>query len=139
MFEQHAPAGPTDSAALSESPVLINSWCELGNESYWVTLKEPWSDELDPALFFEYSELNAAAKIWGLATGCSHRRDPQAAAFVAKLTPEQTTLIRERSDAYLKQLGSDYIDFTRDARTAEAGLRAARAIAEQYKLGLTKT
>jgi hypothetical protein len=57
--------------------------------------------------------------MWGLVTGASHRRTPNAAALATRLTPEQTQLMRDRADAYLQQLDLSFTEFVRDSRTAD--------------------
>ena len=118
-----------DFAALADPKPLMSSWCNLGAETYWVTFKEPWSDEFEPERFAGYSDLKAAARIWGIATGASHHRDPAAASLAAKLTPDQVELIRERSEAYVEQLKLDYLAFMRDPRTQAMRDKAIETVA----------
>lgn len=95
---------------------FINSWCEIGGESYWVTIKEPWSDELDPAAIKNVDELLHAARIWGTITGATHREQGRFETILPRLTPVLRDRIRKHAAAFIEQLDRDFTQFRADER-----------------------
>lgn len=115
---------------LTDPPPYVNSWCELDGRSYWVCLKEPWSIELSPEDFNDAGGLLEAARILGTVAGASHHDPAEIAAILPRLTGQLQALVQERTDAYLRQLQSDFADFQADPRTQEGIVAADAAIAE---------
>ncbi len=155
-----------DTLLLSHPPPFLNGWFQMGgvgtngagtngagtngagtngagtngagtnNESYWVTLREPWTDELESDDLRDLSALRHIAKIWATAAGASHRvpgegemirkhiqntnREGTAAPGTPeryeKGGPELSHELRRLSNAYLMKLSADYEDFTSDPR-----------------------
>jgi uncharacterized protein (DUF2252 family) len=106
-----------DMDTLTEPHPYINSFCEIGNESYWVNFKEPWSSEIDPAEIKSADDLIHAARIWATVAGAMHRRDGRFQRLLSRVTPTLMTQIDQRCDAFLKQIDSDFADFSSDSRT----------------------
>lgn len=93
------------------SPLAIGS-CVIEGKSYLVTLKEPWSDELDPSQISTFDELLHQARIWGTVAGAAHAR----AGPLPESLPAQ---LLERSAAYRASLELAFRGLVEDARTTE--------------------
>ncbi|HVT88503.1 MAG TPA: DUF2252 family protein [Tepidisphaeraceae bacterium] len=107
---------------------FINSWCEIGSESYWVSFKEPWSDELTPDDVKTFDDLVHMAHIWGTVAGATHREQGRFAIILPKLTATLTSEIQLRSKQFVTKLDADFDAFKADARVAEQVSRAQSAI-----------
>jgi uncharacterized protein (DUF2252 family) len=105
----------------------LNSWCQVGNESYWVSFAEPWSEELDPLSVETFDDLLHMTRIWATVAGASHREDGRFAVILSRLTPGLLAQLRARSSAFLKQLDEDFAAFRADPRT-RAQLDATEAV-----------
>lgn len=103
---------------LTEPRALANGWCEIGGESYWVTFKEPWSDELDPDSVKTFDDLLHMASIWGTVAGATHREEGRYETILPRLTPQLRSQLRERSKRFIKQLDDDFRAFRADPRVA---------------------
>lgn len=103
---------------LTEPRALANGWCEIGGESYWVTFKEPWSDELDPDSVKTFDDLLHMAIIWGTVAGATHREEGRYETILPRLKPELLAQLRERSKRFIKQLDEDFSAFRADPRVA---------------------
>jgi hypothetical protein len=115
---------------LSNPPAYFNSWCGWNGGSYWLNIKEPWTETLDGADVNTFEDLKHMARIWGIVAGSAHRQGAEVAvAIKSRLTPELSKALRERSMAYAAKVAKDFEQFRTDARTreqvqkAEAGLK----------------
>jgi uncharacterized protein (DUF2252 family) len=115
-------------AALTDPPAWFNGWCQVGDESYWVTVKEPWSDELDAGDVKDASTLLWAARAWGTVAGSAHGRGGRGAAIRQKLTPQVRQVLTARTATYVARLRSDFAQFRNDPRVAADIARADAAI-----------
>lgn len=107
-----------DMELLSHPPPFLNGWFQMGNESYWVTLREPWTDELDSDEVKDLAGLRQIAKLWATAAGASHRLPGEGAMIQKRIGPELSNELRRYSNAYLLKLAADYEDFRSDPRCA---------------------
>jgi uncharacterized protein (DUF2252 family) len=104
-------------AMLSPPPYLSGS-CEIGEESYWVSLKEPWSDELDPAKVDSVEELLHLAQIWGTVAGAAHNVGGSniAAEISKRLGSGLIEPLLARSGRFREELERDFEGFGDDPR-----------------------
>lgn len=105
-----------DMDRLTQPLPYINSWCDIGGGSYWVTFKEPWSEELDIETVTSADELIHMARIWGTVAGATHREDGRFEIILPRLNPALLEQIRQRSKLFLKQLDTDFTAFGADSR-----------------------
>jgi hypothetical protein len=120
-----------DAVELTDPHPFFSGWCRVGGESYWVSLREPWTDELDGADVRTAEDLAAAARAWATAAGASHRGSGEAAVIESRQRPELNEQLRRLSDEYLAQLQETYQALVADPRTAEMVARAERLIDEK--------
>jgi uncharacterized protein (DUF2252 family) len=122
-----------DMELLSHPPPFLNGWFQMGNESYWVTLREPWTDELESDDMRDLAALRHIAKVWATAAGASHRVPGEGEMIRKRIGPELSNELRRFSNAYLMKLSADFEDFTSDPRcpplvaTANAALDAIKS------------
>jgi uncharacterized protein (DUF2252 family) len=120
-----------DAAELTDPGPFFNGWCRMGEESYWVSLREPWTDELNGADVRIAADLAAAAHVWATAAGASHR----GAGFPEVVRARSTSGLVEQlvwlSGVYLEQLDRDYRQLTADPRVSKLVALAANAIEER--------
>lgn len=94
--------------------------------SFWVTVREPWSDELDHKDFKTLDDLTLAADIWALVFGRAMALCDFAHPGVE--TPEAreklVAQLLERSAGFLPWLNQQYEQFRDDPRTADDVARA---------------
>jgi uncharacterized protein (DUF2252 family) len=105
----------------------INSWCRVGNESYWVSFAEPWGEELDPGNVKTIDDLLHMARIWATVAGATHREDGRFDVILPRLTPALLAQLRQRSSTFVKQLDQDFAAFRADPRV-KAQLEATEAV-----------
>jgi uncharacterized protein (DUF2252 family) len=113
-----------DMDLLSHPPPFLNSWFQMGNEHYWVTLREPWTDELESDDIKDLAGLRQMAKLWATAAGASHRVAGEGEMIRKRIGPELSNELRRFSNAYLLKLAADYDDFKADPRCAPLIARA---------------
>jgi uncharacterized protein (DUF2252 family) len=101
---------------LSHPQPFLNGWFQMGNESYWVTLREPWTDELESDDIKDLAALRHIAKLWATAAGASHRLPGEGEMIRKRIGPQLSNDLRRFSNAYLLRLSADYEDFTSDPR-----------------------
>jgi len=127
---------------LSHPLPFLNGWFTMGNESYWVTLREPWTDELESDDIKDLAGLRHMAKLWATAAGASHRVSGEGEMIRKHIGPELSNDLRRLSNAYLLKLTADYEDFRSDPRCApliaEANvvldaIKASKPVAEKRK------
>jgi uncharacterized protein (DUF2252 family) len=112
---------------------LINSWCDVGDESYWVSLKEPWSDEIDFEAIKDIPDLLDAAMIWRAVAGAAHREEDRFSVVIPRLTPRLQDTLAARSTAFLAELERQFAALSSDPevngymRRADAAIEAAAA------------
>jgi uncharacterized protein (DUF2252 family) len=111
-----------------ESDPLASSWCTIGDESYWVSVKEPWSAELEARDVKDFDSLLSAARIWGTVVGAAHARTEKRDTIEARLSDDLPARLRHCAGDYLRQLHTDFADFVQDQRTSTCAQRAERAI-----------
>jgi|GEM_PF-2843839 len=123
-----------DMNVLTNPTAYLNSWCDIGKESYWVTFKEPWSEELETNMVRDYHDLIHFARVWGTVAGAMHRNQGHPKAILQRLDkPEFFDQLRHRSTLYMAELDREYFDFTNDPRakadkaTAQKMIDAAKA------------
>jgi len=113
---------------LSHPTPFLNSWFQMGNESYWVTLREPWTDELDSDEIKDLAGLRHIAKLWATAAGASHRGAGEGEMIRKRIGPELSNELRRLSNAYLLKLTADYEEFKSDPRVAPLIANANQAL-----------
>ncbi len=101
---------------LSHPQPFLNGWFQMGNESYWVTLREPWTDELESDDIKDLAALRHMAKLWATAAGASHRVAGEGEMIRKHVGPELSNELRRLSNAFLLKLTADYEDFRTDPR-----------------------
>jgi uncharacterized protein (DUF2252 family) len=106
-----------DLELLSHPAPFLNGWFQMGNQSYWVTLREPWTDELESDDIKDLAGLRHIAKLWATAAGASHRGVGEGEMIRKRIGPELSNELRQLSNAYLLKLSADYEDFKTDPRT----------------------
>ncbi len=104
---------------LTDPIPYLNSWCSIGNESYWVTFKEPWSDEIDYEETRTFEELLRMGALWATVAGATHREEGRFNAILPRLTDELMATIDQRAEAYGAQLEKDFAAFRDDERVKE--------------------
>lgn len=119
-----------DMDRLTDPLPYVNSWCDVGTESYWLSFKEPWSDELDPDDVKTREDLLHVARIWGTVVGAMHREEGRFEVIMPKLTPALLAQIRERSVAFVARLNDDFATFAADARVKSRVAAAEQAISQ---------
>jgi uncharacterized protein (DUF2252 family) len=113
----------------------FNGWCRIGDESYWVTVREPWSDELDSKDVATYDDLLWAGRAWAISAGASHHEPGQAEMITARSNSKLSADLRRLSDEYVKQLETDSARLAGDARVKELVARAEAAL-ERSRAGV---
>jgi uncharacterized protein (DUF2252 family) len=121
-----------DMEQLTNPEAYLNTWCDLKGESYWVTFKEPWSEEIDVTEIKDYAALRAMAGVWGSVVGAMHREHGHAAAIKQRLGEGLLAVLRHRSTSYMAELDRQYHDFSSDPRT-KADAAKAQAVIDQAK------
>jgi uncharacterized protein (DUF2252 family) len=119
-----------DMDRLTNPTAFLNCWCDIGHESYWVTFKEPWSDDLEPEMAKDYPSLRMLARVWGKVAGSMHGSQPGRRADILQRLdrPGATDLIRHRSTLYMAALDRQYDDFTTDPRPRATAAKAQAII-----------
>jgi uncharacterized protein (DUF2252 family) len=121
-----------DMEQLTNPEAYLNTWCDVGGESYWITFKEPWSEEIDIEEIKDYAALRAMAGVWGSVVGAMHREHGQAAAIRQRLDEGLLAVLRHRSTSYMAELDRQYHDFSTDPRT-KADAAKAQAVIDAAK------
>jgi uncharacterized protein (DUF2252 family) len=94
-----------DMNKLTNPSAYLNTWCEMGEESYWVSFKEPWSEELESDKIGNYAELLNMAKVWGSVAGTMHRLNGDPKAILARLDrPALFGDLQNRASAFLRHV-----------------------------------
>lgn len=109
-----------DMDRLTDPLPFINSWCDIDGESYWVSMKEPWSNELDPSEVRTVDELLYTARVWGTIAGATHRESGRFEVILPRLTPAFTTQLGQRTTEFLRLLDADFEAFRGDPKVMEA-------------------
>jgi uncharacterized protein (DUF2252 family) len=103
-----------DIAQLSDPNLYLSGWCTMGEHTYWLTVREPWTEELDEEDIQSWDNLKEFARIWAVSAGATHRQPGEAQRIAARLTPALTAQLKTRSAEYLLQLERDYASFIAD-------------------------
>ena len=120
--------------ALTDPPPYLNGWCDAADgRSFWVSFKEPWGDELDPAGVKTPADLKETARVLAVAVGAAHadRLQPApnpSAHATGPSAAELSNQLADRSAAYAAKVRSDFQDLQHDPRTADLVKRAASAL-----------
>jgi uncharacterized protein (DUF2252 family) len=129
-----------DMNVLTNPTAYLNSWCDIGKESYWVTLKDPWSEDLEVDMVNDYGKLIEFARAWGAVAGAMHRQQGRGSEIMKRLNnPELFDQLRHRSTLYLAELDRQYYDFIHDPRArdlagkAQVKLNEAEAWEREHK------
>lgn len=118
-----------DMERLTNPTAYLNAWCDVEGESYWVTFKEPWSDDLEPDMAKDYPSLLMLARVWGSVAGTMHRGTGDRAAILERLDrPGLFDQLRHRSTLYMAELDRQYADFSEDPRARAEAAKAQRRI-----------
>jgi len=118
-----------DMERLTNPTAYLNAWCDIDGESYWVTFKEPWSDDLEPDMAKDYPSLLMLARVWGSVAGTMHRGTGERAAILERLDgPVLFDQLRHRSTLYMAELDREYADFSEDPRARAEVAKAQRRI-----------
>src|SRR4029078_11306670 len=97
---------------LTNPTAYLNSWCDIGKDSSWVTLKDPWSEDLEVDMVRDYSRLLEFARTWGAVAGAMHRQQGRGPAIMERLKrPELLEQLRHRSTLYLAELDRQFHEF----------------------------
>jgi hypothetical protein len=133
-----------DMDVLTNPTAYLNSWCDIGppssKESYWVTFKEPWSEEIEEKSIRRFDDLMAFSRTWGSVAGAMHRSQgaAQQAAILERLRRgELFDQLRHRSTLYMAELDRQFGEIKSDPRAraeaakAHAAIEAAQAAAKQ--------
>ena len=105
-----------DIARLSDPDLYLSGWCTMGGHVYWLTVREPWTEELDEEDIGSWEDLKAFARVWAVSAGATHRQAAEAEQIAGRLTPELMAQLKTRSTEYLLQLERDYASFISDPR-----------------------
>jgi hypothetical protein len=105
-----------DIAQLSDPDLYLSGWCTMKGNVYWLTVREPWTEELDEEDIQSWDDLKGFARIWAVSAGATHRQPGEAQRIAERLTPELMAQLKMRSSAYLLQLRRDYASFISDPR-----------------------
>lgn len=88
---------------------------------------------MDPGDIKTAADLPHAARIWAFVVGATHREEGRFETILPRLTPELLTLVRQRANAFVARIESDFEAFRSDPRVADLISRANAAIAEFHK------
>ena len=113
---------------LTDPRPFLNGSVEAGGQSYWLSLKEPWSDEIAFDDAKTPADLQQLARIWGSVAGATHRDDGRYEKILPRLTPALAVLLRTRAEVYLADQAAAFARFSGDARVTAAAERAQTAI-----------
>ena len=117
-----------DMDKMTDPRAFICSWAELAGKSYWVSFKEPWSDEIAFDDVKNLDQLTQMAVIWGNVVGATHRDEGRFEIILPRLTPAVQTQIRDRAAAYLTYQQAAFTSFTQSPQTAQFIATVAEAI-----------
>jgi uncharacterized protein (DUF2252 family) len=115
---------------LIEPDPWLLGWFSAGQDSYHVTLREPWTEKLTSDRIDGFDELIRAARIWAVALGSTHRQPGQAKIISDRLTAELSGRLRRLSAEYLEYHLREFERFKDDPRVRQLSVTADRAINE---------
>lgn len=130
------PAGQRAAEAIGQltSPApYLTGWCQIGKESYWLSFKEPWSDELSPKQFNSRDSLLRASRILGTIAGSAHALSANPETIRQRLTPLLVSQLQERSDTYVKKTQDDFAAFANDPRVQKLLSEKSSGVADLRK------
>ena len=123
-------------AALTAPPAAFNSWADVqtpaGPRSFWVSVREPWTGDLEAGAITTPAGLKSAASAWGESLGAAHAttsRGDAVLATVRRLRADPSLLLA-RAAACAAAIDANFDDFKTDPRvaadaaTADAAVRA---------------
>lgn len=119
--------------ALARPRPIVNAATQVGGQSFLVSLKEPWSAELDADDLKSADDLLHAARIWGTVAGAAHGADGRGTRIAPRVDEGLVALLARRADAYALVQRSAFEALSADRRTIEAVARADAAIAAATK------
>ncbi len=108
--DARAPAerASSDAQSMMEPGACISGFGRAGGESFTVQLFDPWSATLADREIKDSEAVLHLARIWGGVSGLTHRQSGHEQDIAARMTPELTTTLKDRADAFLKQLHDDF-------------------------------
>lgn len=127
-----------DAGALTSPSRYVSGWFAIGDESYWVSLREPWGDELDPADVKTPGELREYADLWAAVVGASHGGQEVAEVMAERMTPALRDEVLKLSAAYVEQLTRDHESLRDDPRVKACVERVEEAIAPYRDASATR-
>jgi len=118
---------------LTRPAPLVTGAVELAGKSYLLTIKEPWSDELDWTRIDTPETLVRYALLTATTVGSAHGQDGRSRQIAPLLTPDLTHALHTRATAYTRFVIDAHERFVTDTR-----VNKLRDVAS-YELGkLTK-
>ena len=117
-------------SAMLRPDKYLSTWFKMGEESYYLTIHDPWGRELTPDRFKNVEDLMKLARLWGVAAGCTHCNSTDINKIRVRLVDGLDADLLKLSGQYLQKLEVDALTFKLDPKTiqmkvqAENGLRA---------------
>ena len=111
-------------ATLCDPEPLVNGWCDAGGRSYWMTLLEVWSGELEDVRPEGFDDIKSLARIGGMILGTAHRS--------AAASNVDAAILNRLSGEYYAVLVEQYEALRGDPRTLER-IQEAEAFIESMK------
>lgn len=102
----------------------ICSWADIAGKSYWISLREPWSDELEFDNIKTYEQLLDAARLWAIVAGGANRGFSPTALRSERARDQLARQIGDRASRYLEHLNRDYKQYIADPRVIELSQQA---------------
>jgi len=117
-----------DSASLAVPPPFMSAWFRIGDDSYTLSIKEPWTRELGRDDAWDYEALLRMARISAVCAGSTHRQDGLPQIIRARLTPRLADQLLRLSNEYLSRLRADSKKLKSDPRADALSFAARRAV-----------
>jgi uncharacterized protein (DUF2252 family) len=122
-----------DQLRLTDPAPIFASHATVNGVSYWVHLKEPWSEELDASDFDSFDKLQDLARIWGTVAGVAHRRGGPDGLYIGETLDRQldaSTIetLSGRADQFVSELDYAYANLRDDPRTRECIARVKKRL-----------
>ena len=127
------PAGQRcaeDMNAISNPKPFFTGWCPIGKEDYWVTIREPWTEELETNEIKKLHDLRHLAHVWATAAGASHHGPGEARMIAKRATSQLFRDLDVLSTLYLAKLTIDYSNLVDDPRAQNLRALAERELAK---------
>lgn len=121
-----------DIVALTHPGLFFSGWCQVGRKTYWVTMREPWTLELDEEDIKTLDDLKAYSRLWAIAAGATHRGEGEAKMIAEKLDRRLLERLEALSRQFVAVLERDYARFVADERVIPL-VRQANAVIEKAR------